>query len=501
MLDKQQQAAIGFAYIIENLQTCSPFGEELARHTHAYPCEENARLCRELENVRLLAETIRSDAAREELSAAERALMQLKDVRRSVARSREMTLTDVEFFEIKRFLIKLDALAEAFSKIPCGERLNEIDIHPLPRALSIVDPDGMRAMTFRVSDSASAELAKIRRERKRVDAELRRDPVEGRDALEAERTLLAAREESEELRIRTEMTRAFAAHSHEAEQVIKSIARFDFALAKARLMCSRGGSIPKVYANGQRVLLNEMINPQTADALHSSGRKFTPVSIELLSGSTVITGANMGGKSVAVKTLALNAFALSAGILPFAKKLCGFPVFCGEAELPHFAGIHLLCEDMEDSLGGLSSFGGEMIHFDGILSEIKTESTALVLLDEFARGTNPHEGAALVRAAVKYFNNRRGCFALITTHFDDVACCAPMHYQVIGLKNVEPAVLDAALAGNDASRASVLPKLMDYGLYRVASDVNPPRDALAICRAMRVSDEFMRCVNAEETKQ
>ena len=55
MLDKQQQAAIGFAYIIENLQTCSPFGEELARHTHAYPCEENARLCRELENVRLLA--------------------------------------------------------------------------------------------------------------------------------------------------------------------------------------------------------------------------------------------------------------------------------------------------------------------------------------------------------------------------------------------------------------------------------------------------------------
>lgn len=320
MLDKQQQAAIGFAYIIENLQTCSPFGEELARHTHAYPCEENARLCRELENVRLLAETIRSDAAREALSAAERALMQLKDVRRSVARSREMTLTDVEFFEIKRFLIKLDALAEAFSKIPCGERLNEIDIHPLSRALSIVDPDGMRAMTFRVSDSASAELAKIRRERKRVDAELRRDPVEGRDGLEAERTLLAAREESEELRIRTEMTKAFAEHSHEAEQVIKSIARFDFALAKARLMCSRGGSIPKVYANGQRVLLNEMINPQTADALHSSGRKFTPVSIELLSGSTVITGANMGGKSVAVKTLALNVLLA----------LCGFPVFAGK---------------------------------------------------------------------------------------------------------------------------------------------------------------------------
>ena len=37
----------------------------------------------------------------------------------------------------------------------------------------------------------------------------------------------------------------------------------------------------------------------------------------------------MGGKSVALKTLALNAFALSAGILPFAKK----------ARLPLFDGV------------------------------------------------------------------------------------------------------------------------------------------------------------------
>lgn len=490
MLDKQQRAAIGFAYIIENLQTCSPFGEELARHTAAYPCGENAALCRELENVRMLAEAVRSESAREALSAAERALMQLKDVRRSVARSREMTLTDVEFFEVKRFLIKLEALAQAFSALPCCGRLNGIDIHALPDALLTVDPDGMRAMTFRVSDNASAELFEIRRERKRVDAALRCDSAETRDALEAERTLLAAREESEELRIRTEMTKAFAAYSTETEQVIESIAKFDFALAKAKLMCGRGGSIPTVNADGKQALFDEMVNPQTMDALHSSGREFTPVSIELLPGSTVITGANMGGKSVAVKTLALNVLLA----------LCGFPVFCKRAELPHFSGIHLLCEDMEDSLGGLSSFGGEMIHFDRILSAIQTESMSLILLDEFARGTNPHEGAELVRAAVKYFNDRTGCFALITTHFDDVACCAPVHYQVIGLKNVAPAVLDAALSGNDASRASVLPKLMNYGLYRVASDVNPPRDALAICRAMRVSGEFMRYVNAEDAK-
>jgi hypothetical protein len=32
---------------------------------------------------------------------------------------------------------------------------------------------------------------------------------------------------------------------------------------------------------------------------------------------------------------------------------------------------------------------------------------------------------------------------------------------------------------------------MDYGLFRAESTENPPRDALKICRALRVSDEFI----------
>lgn len=66
--------------------------------------------------------------------------------------------------------------------------------------------------------------------------------------------------------------------------------------------------------------LEDMINPEICDLLEQQGRRFVPVSISLTPGATVITGANMGGKSVAMKTVALNVLLLQAGFLVCAKK-------------------------------------------------------------------------------------------------------------------------------------------------------------------------------------
>ena len=59
-----------------------------------------------------------------------------------------------------------------------------------------------------------------------------------------------------------------------------------------------------------------------------------------------------------------------------------------------------------------------------------------VVLDEFSRGTNPHEGAALVRAVTKYLNHKH-VVALLVTHFDHVAEYGKAHYQVVGLKDMD----------------------------------------------------------------
>ena len=485
MLEPKQLTNIGFDHIIENLQPFSVFGEELRRRVRPYKKAEREALIAELENVRLLADAFGSDPAA--FSPLARALMLLKDIRRSLSRCRGAALTDIELFEVKRFLIVLESLADACEALPVVRKLNGIGIFKMTEALDIVDPDGMRAQTFRLPDGLSPELARIRSERKKTDIALRTAEPAERDALSARRTQLAALEENEELRLRAEMTRAFSAHAEKLEALIKSIARLDHALAKARLMLDLHGTAPEILPDGENTIsFADMVNPGIDAALREKGLRFTPVSIALVRGAAVITGANMGGKSVAVKTLALNAYLAMAGM----------PVFAKEAVLPMLSDIHLLAEDMEDSRGGLSSFGGEMVRFNAIVAACTEEPGALVLIDEFARGTNPHEGSALVRAAVRFFEETKTAFAVLTTHFDDVACFAPVHYQVMGLRNADEAALKSALAlAEERSAGELLSRFMDYGLYRAEPGANPPRDAIRICRALGISEEFMRFVH------
>lgn len=484
MLTNAQLNSIGFTFIQSEAEPFSPYGAELARRPHFYTPDEHNLLVSELENIGKLF-ALREQSP-DEFRLLERALMQFKDVRRSIERSREFTLTDVEFFEIKRFLICLEGLSEAYSRLLKEDTLNEIRIEPFTEALNIVDPDGMRAMTFRVSDTCSQLLCDIRRERKQLDLLIRSAGADEKEKLIVRRSILVAKEADEEARIRTEMTHKFAEYANGLLSVTESIAKLDYAAAKSLLMKRFHGRIPKVELEGKELSFLEMINPKVEAVLKGKEMRFTPLSIALRAGTTVITGANMGGKSVAVKTLALNTLLA----------LYGFPVFCARGIVPHFSEVDLLCEDMEDQLSGLSSFGGEMVHFDKIIRS-SSSGTKLILLDEFARGTNPHEGSALVRAAVRFFNAREDSFALITTHFDFVASLASAHYQVMGLRNADKEELKASLQAGGEMSAAVLEKFMDYGLYPVEPDVNPPRDAITICRALNVSDEFMKLVDDE----
>ena len=136
--------------------------------------------------------------------------------------------------------------------------------------------------------------------------------------------------------------------------------------------------------------LTDMINPEICDLLSEQGRSFVPVSIRLEQGATVITGANMGGKSVAMKTVALNALLLQAGFLVCAKK----------ARMPLFHSVKMLFDDLQSIQSGLSGFGSEIVQFQKALTEVE-KGYSLFLLDEFARGTNPDEGAAILHIHVR----------------------------------------------------------------------------------------------------
>ena len=221
---------------------------------------------------------------------------------------------------------------------------------------------------------------------------------------------------------------------------------------------------------------------EAVDLLSEQGRSFVPVSISLDRGATVITGANMGGKSVAMKTVALNVLLMQAGFLVCAK----------EAKMPLFESVLMLFEDMQSIQSGLSGFGSEIVQFQKALAQVE-QGYSLFLLDEFARGTNPDEGAVIVQAVTKYLNGVNA-ISLLTTHYDKVADCGKAHYQIIGLRDIDPEAIrrELAVSGEDGIR--VIARHMNYGLYRVEGRSDCPRDALNICRMLSLKPEILHLI-------
>ena len=193
----------------------------------------------------------------------------------------------------------------------------------------------------------------------------------------------------------------------------------------------------------------------------------------------IITGANMGGKSVAMKTVALNVLLLQSGFLVCARS----------ARMPLFWSVHMLFDDLQSIQSGLSGFGSEIVQFQKALAEVE-QGYSLFLLDEFARGTNPDEGAIIVQAVTRYLNDVNA-ISLLTTHYDKVAEHARVHYQIIGLRDVDPEQIRRELAATNEDGVAVIARHMNYGLYRVEGRSDCPRDALNICRMLSLKPEIL----------
>jgi len=117
----------------------------------------------------------------------------------------------------------------------------------------------------------------------------------------------------------------------------------------------------------------------------------------------LITGPNLGGKTVSLKTV---------GIAVLLAQL-GCPVPAKEAELEVFKKVFVDLGDEQSIVEGESSFSSHLKNLKNILEEADEHS--LVLLDEPGKGTNPEEGAALVGAIIEELVQRRAKL-VVTTH-------------------------------------------------------------------------------------
>ena len=299
------------------------------------------------------------------------------------------------------------------------------------------------------------------------------------DELKDERLDITAKEEKEERRIREELSIKLRPYFDTVIKNIDSVARFDLLIEKHRVSKLYPSCLPQITKD--TLILKDTINPYICDILESKRLKFTPVSIEMGLGTTVLTGANMGGKSVTLKTVALNTYLA----------LCGFFVYADSASIPAFDEIIMISEESQSVAKGLSSFGAQIVELKNLLNEIENEFV-FAILDEFARGTNPKEGESLVRGLVALLNTKK-TVSLLVTHFDHVAELSKSHYQVRGLQGVSEDKISSSLLtkSDDDAKITAISQFMNYGIFKVDKDAKPPKEALMICRLLGLQNELL----------
>lgn len=458
-LEFEQRETLGISAILAKLEPATPYGRRLV--ARLAPFADEAALKAEL------ADTAKAMSAYDMSTSLISQFGRFREIRGAVDDLASPSLTDVELFELKRFAVATDALIPLFDAVNGVAGFETVRFASLTEPLKYLDPANARDSAFRVEESWSPRLAELRRHKRDVEAMLQKD-INRRAELTDKHRALSDEEREEEERVQrwlTEQLRPFAA---DFAADMDAVGRLDLLYAKARLALALGGTRPEIRAGG--VVMESMVNPLIKAQLEAEGASFTALSAEFPAGVSVITGSNMGGKSVAIKTLALNCVLSMMGLFPFARR----------AELPFFEGLYLITGSREKEADGLSEFGGEVSEINAAVGAVRGGELALVLADELARGTNPTEGSAIAAAVTEFFA-RFDSVAVFTTHYDGVAERATAHYTTAGLSDSV-----AAGTGVESIRRS-----MDYGLVRVLDKGRCPRDAIRICRLMGMDGEIL----------
>lgn len=306
-------------------------------------------------------------------------------------RQRRVVCSDIDLFELKR----LSLIEEKVRSISEHYRLDLADCPSLREVLDLLDIDGERLPSFFISDSYSDVLHTLRHQAESATSESERDEL----------TLQCAIEED---RVRKQLTRQLLPYADRLSQALDALAMIDKNLAIARWAVTRNACRPEPLTEGT-CRLEQLVHPEVQHHLEERGESFQPVSISFDATPTLVTGANMAGKSVL-----LTSVGLAQCLMQF-----GCYVTAEEAHLVPVHEVMYSMGDNQDIRSGLSSFGAEMLRLNEMVQAVKAGHTVLSLIDEPARTTNPEEGHALVSALVQLWN-RYPARTIITTHYSGI---------------------------------------------------------------------------------
>lgn len=235
--------------------------------------------------------------------------------------------------------------------------------------------------------------------------------LEPLEALEANNTVADRREEVryEEVRVLVELSDTLRLASESLRRSLEVVGVLDFVRAAAQVALELRAEAPDTNREGRLRIVGGR-HPLLAEAEARGGNPVVPLDLELLSEEPVlvISGPNMGGKTVALKTIGLLTLMARAGLF--------VPASPG-TDLPLVDDLFVDLGDEQSIEEDLSTFAGHLRN----IGEVWARATrgSLVLLDELGGGTDPEEGGALAIALLEELSARH-CLTVSTTHLTSV---------------------------------------------------------------------------------
>ena len=266
---------------------------------------------------------------------------------------------------------------------------------------------------------------------------------------------LQTREQKEIDRILAELSAEAAAHKEDILQNYDLLVLLDCIFARAKLAARMDASQPRLSDRGMSLVKarHPLLDRKKAVANDLElGERFDTL---------VITGPNTGGKTVTLKTI---------GLLTLMAQ-CGLHIPAGaDSTVRVFERVLADIGDEQSIAQSLSTFSSHMTTIVGVLEQ--ADEDTLVLMDELGAGTDPVEGAALAAAIIEQAR-RQGAKVAATTHYAELK-----HYAM-----TTPGVENASCEFNVETLAPT---------YRLIVGIPGKSNAFAISRRLGLPEEVVQ---------
>ena len=386
-LRKLIDSPCGLRFILDELCTHSSYSRKLLLESTMMHDRESIE--KSYSVLKEFYHVVENDDNKNAIQTLQFKLCKLKDINNTISRLGSSTvIDDIELYEVKSLALLSADVKNILEKL---NLINVIEIPTLDDVVKILDPDGLRIATFYIYDSYSEELAVLRKKLKEKDfyqEEIYNKVMEVEDAIRAKLS---------------EALKPFASTLCEA---LNALADVDLNLAKALQMKELGLCFPTI-SNDNVATYKGIFHPEVKNILDKDKREYQKVDIQFGMKPVIIMGANMGGKTIVLKTLAMSQYLLQFG----------FGIPADSAEMMIYDEIFCLTTDDQSLNKGLSSFAAEMKNIDAVIKASHDDKKILALIDEPARSTNPTEGTALVSSLVKLLQDKTMSL-IVVTHYN-----------------------------------------------------------------------------------